>query len=303
MANNLDAFIPEIWSRRIIQRIDQVNVAMSIVANTDYEGEIREQGDTVQVRRYGDVTIQSYTRGQTISYQDLVPTKEPMTINEARQFAFSVDDIDKAQNDLSAIDGYIDRAAVALSNDIDRKLLSYTTSALAANQITNSGSAINITASTAGTAVYELIVNAGLALDIQDVPSDRRWIIVTPYFKSLLLKDTTYFIKGSTLGDTILQTGRPDRTAAQAAANGYVGQIAGFDVWQSNHLLSNAGNYYCPFGQGKPISYASQIPAGHPQVLTLESTFATAARGLMLHDGKVFSEDAKRLGYIYVDNS
>lgn len=38
MPNNLDAFVPEIWSRRVIANIDQNNVALNFV-NTDYEGE------------------------------------------------------------------------------------------------------------------------------------------------------------------------------------------------------------------------------------------------------------------------
>lgn len=39
MPNDLSAFIPEIWSRRIIANINQSNVAMAVMANTDYEGE------------------------------------------------------------------------------------------------------------------------------------------------------------------------------------------------------------------------------------------------------------------------
>ena len=301
MANNLDNFIPEIWSRAIQQRLDQTNLALALLANTDDEGGIRQAGDTVHGRTYGDVTMQSYVRGQSLSYEDLAPTKETMTVNEAKSFAFQVDDLDKAQNDLDALSGYTQRAAVAVANAIDSKLFGYHASALTANKISSTGSAINIShTATDDTHPYALLVKAGMALDAQNVSSEGRWAIVTPYFKSLLLKDTVYFVKGSDLGDTVLTTGKLG--PARSAMN-FVGQAAGFDIYWSNNLPAVASNYYCIYGQDKPVSYAAQIPPGTLEALRLESTFATAIRGLLLHDGKVFTEASKRLGTIFVDNS
>lgn len=299
MANNLDAFIPEIWSTRIIQNIDQLNVAMMLAANTDYEGEIRQAGDTVQVRTFGDVTVQDYQRGMTISYEDLSPTRETLTVDTSKYFAFNVDDLDRAQNDIGALDGYTRRAAVSLAEHIDSYIFSFHSSANTNNVLTSSGSAYDISTST----VYPLIVSAGLALDRQDVEQSGRWMVVTPYFKSLLLQDTTYFIKGSTLGDTVLTTGRFGATAQQMTAQGFIGQIGNFDVYVSNNLPKSGSNFRCVFGQGKPVSYAAQIPPGTLEALRLETTFATAIRGLLLHGGKVFSEHAKKLGTILVDNS
>jgi hypothetical protein len=301
MANNLDAFIPEVWSRSIIRNIDQLNVAMSLCANTDYEGEIRQAGDTVWVRTYGNVTIQDYQRGLSISYEDLTPVKESMTVNTSKYFAFSVDDLDRAQNDINATDGYTRRAAVAMSNHIDTFIFSKHTSANSANELTSSSSPYDISSETSGTAVYELVVAAGLALDKLNVAPDGRWIIIQPYAKSLLLKDTKYFINATDLGDATITSGT--RTAREAMARGFIGQLANFDVYVSNNLPASGANTYWVYGQGKPISYAAQIPAGTLEALRLESTFSTAVRGLLLHDATVFTEDAKRLGSILVDNS
>lgn len=300
MANNLDTFIPEIWSTRIVEKLYQTNIALALCANTDYEGEIKAAGDTVQVRTYGRVTLSPYVRGQELDFQALTPTKEAMVINDAHAFAFEVDDLDAAQNDLNAILGYTNEAGMAMNELVDTKVFGYTTSALAANQISNSGSALDITASAAGsTHVYDILVLAAKNLDEQNAPQEGRWVVVSPYFRSLLMKDTVYFIKGSALGDKLLATGRPGATARTAP--GFIGQIAGFDVYCSNNLKTNGNNRYCPYGQGRPISYAAQIRK--LKAFDRENTFASAVKGLLLHDGAVFAEHAKKLGYVYVDNS
>jgi hypothetical protein len=302
MANNLDAFIPEIWSRNIIANIDQVNVAMGIVASTDYEGEIKQFGDTVQVRTFGSVSVQDYQRGGRLAPQDLVPTKESLTIDTAKSFTFDVDDLDTAQNDINAIQGYSARAGVAMSEAIDAYLFSFVTSAPAANRV-NSGSVVDVSTGTAATNVYDLAVEAGRLLDNQNVPQTGRWLIVTPYVKSLLLRNTTYLVRASALGDAVVLSGKVGMTAGVAQNNGYLGQLAGMDVWCSTGLPMSTTSYYLPFGQGKPVSYAAQIPPGSLEAVRLQDTFATRVRGLLLHGGKVFTENAKRLGYILADNS
>ena len=78
-----------------------------------------QAGDTVQVRTFGSITVQDYQRGLPIAAESLVPLKETLTIDKAKYFAFDVDSLDVAQNDINAIDGYTRRAGVALTNAID----------------------------------------------------------------------------------------------------------------------------------------------------------------------------------------
>lgn len=304
MANNLSAFNPEIWSRRVIANINQVNVALAVITNSDYEGEIRDSGDTVQVRTYGSITVNDYTRNQTIAAESLVPTKETMTIDSSKYFAFDVDDLDQVQNDLNAINGYTERAGVAMSNAVDSFVLGKALAgANSSNAVGTAASPINITAATAGTTVYDQIVDAGLTLDLLDVPEAGRWIIITPYAKSLLLKDTTNFIRASALGDAIVMSGRLGMSMGQARQVGYLGQCANFDVWMSNHVPTNGTYWACIYGQGRPVSYAAQIPPSKMEALRLENTFATRVRGLMLQGAQTFAENSKRLGVLYIDNS
>ena len=127
MANNLAAFNSEAWSERLVTKLDQINVMLPLV-NRNWEGDLR-QNKTVHVRTAGNISMGSYSRGATISYQDLTPTNESFTVNDGEYFAFEVDDLDKAQSDVNAMDVYLKRAVVAMNNTVETKLLSAYSSA------------------------------------------------------------------------------------------------------------------------------------------------------------------------------
>lgn len=301
MPNNLDAFVPEIWSRRVIANIDQVNLAMTVMTNSDYQGEIAAAGDTVQVRTFGNITVQDYQRGLPIAAESLVPVKETLTVDKSKYFAFDVDSLDVAQNDINAIDGYTRRAGVALSNAIDTFVFSYSLSGNAANAVGTAAAPVNITKDTDTTSIYQQLVYAARTLDELSVPQEGRWIILTPYAKSLLMQSTTYFIRATDLGDSIITSA--GLYGRDLNRKGFLGQAANFDVYCSTNLKSNGTYWACPYGQGKPVSYAAQIPPSTMEALRLETTFATRVRGLLLHGAAVFAEDAKKLGTLYIDNA
>jgi hypothetical protein len=301
MANNLTAFVPQVWSRRIVANINQINVALAVMTNTDYEGEIQQAGDTVQVRTFGSITVSTYSRGLVIVPQSLAPVKETLVINDARYFAFDVDSLDVAQNDINAIQGYTQRAGVAMSNVIDTFVMGYTLNGNAANTIGTQVAPIALAPATAGLTPYEQLVKAGKNLDVQNVPSNDRWAVVTPFFKSLLMQDTKYLIRATDMGDAIIRTAMIP--ANEASRVGFIGQCGGFDCYMSNNTPTNGTYWSSSFGQGKRISYAAQIPPSTMEALRLETTFATRVRGLLLEGAQVFAEDAKALGVIYHTNA
>jgi hypothetical protein len=299
---DLSAFIPQIWSKRVLTRLDQINVMLRLVSR-DYEGDIKDVGDTVWVRTYGNVTMSSYKRGGPINYGALVPTKESLQILDAQNFAFQVDDLDEAQMDLKALNGYTERAAVAMNNTIEAKCLSFWSLANTANKLddgtlpsgsqTNSGTGNPVIMSSA--VAYSMIVLAGKALSKQNAPRDGRWIVVDPDYEAALLQDAKYFIRATEFGDMIVQTGRIGMPANKTP--GFIGKCAGFDVYVSNVLpVDSTGATMCQYGAGPVISYAGQIRK--LEQIRRETTWASAVRGLLLHDGTVFKEHAKAFGTI-----
>lgn len=294
MANSLSAFNAQVWSQAIIRNLDRINVMLPHT-NRQWDGVLNSVGDTVQVRTLGSVTTGSYSKGQTISYQGLSPVKEALTVSDSVYFAFQVDDIDKVQNDHDALMLYAQRAAVAINNAVEDKILSSYASCLAANQITNTGSPITLTSTTAGTSVYDNLVLARENLSKQNVPLNQpRWVVVNPATASLLLKDTVHFIRSTDLGDKVAQMGTVDGLPARP---GFLGMCAGFEVYESNAVPSDASGKYLVYGDDMAIAYVAQLQ--EVEQIRLQDTFAWAIRGLLLHDVKVFAEASKRLGYIY----
>lgn len=293
MANNLAAFNSSAFSKLLVKNFDQINVMFPLVS-TDYQGELQNIGDTVYVRTLGSITMGSWAKGGTISYQDLAPVREAMTIADATYFAFKVDDVDVAQTDLDTLNLYAQRAAVSMNNSVEAKILSVYASALAANQITGaSAAALTLTSDTAAaTDVYVLLAKARANLVKQNVQG-MRWAVVDPDTTTLLLNDTKRFIRATDLSDAVVREGNLEGVMQTP---GFIGRCAGFNVFESNATPQAGGAKYLPYGVQGAINYAAQVR--QVEALRLETTFANAVRGMLLHDAKVFAESAKGLGYI-----
>lgn len=301
MANNLAAFNSEAWSARLVTKLDQVNIMKRLV-NTDWEGDLRFNR-SVKIRTPGSIAMSSYTRGTQISYQDLAPSSETFTVNDGEYFAFNVDDIDKAQSDISAMDVYMKRAVVQMNNVVETKLLAAYTATPAANQITgDAGAAITLDSSTStSTGIYQLVVKARTIQGNNNVPNTpgARWLIVDPATTGLMFMDTAHFVRASDLGDSIVGTGYigGEEVALKASATpGFIGRFLNYNVFETSHVPNDGAAKYLLFGDMEAISYAAQIT--ELEVLRLQNTFADACRGLLLHDTFVAAENAKRLVYI-----
>ncbi len=303
MANNLDALIPELWADAVIDNINQVNVALNFVSR-QHEAKLLAKGDTVHVQTLDNIIVGDYERHQTTSAQKPVPIDETLVVDKGDYFAIDFDDLDRVQAMIQADTGYAQRAGVAMSNRVDSFIFEAVTQANSGNVITGGGgAAIDISSDTASTAMWELLIDAQTRLNKLNVDRNMRWIVVHPYAESLLLKSQKYFIRASDMGDRVVTTARFDGARASSTP-GYLGQIAGFDVYGSNNLPTDAsGNTLLMYGQGRPIDYVAQIAPGNIRAHDLENTFGYRLKGLMLQGKKVFAENAKRLGYIKVDNS
>ena len=61
-------FIPEIWSGKLVEKFYAATV-LGAIANTDYEGEIRNQGDLVKIRTRTTIPIADYEANQDLAIQ------------------------------------------------------------------------------------------------------------------------------------------------------------------------------------------------------------------------------------------
>lgn len=263
-------FIPEVWSKKLLKVFDKKTVLAKLV-NTDFEGDIQSAGDTVNVRTFGNITINDYTRDMTINFEALTDPMQTLVIDKQKYFAFKVDDLDRAQADIDILEGYTERAAVAIRDVVDQHLLAHNTQ-VDTNNVLGSTTAVALTKDN----IYAQITKLGELLDENNIPDEDRHLIIPPKAKTLLLQSTE-FTRATSLGDAVVQ-------------NGYIGNVAGFSVHCSTNMTASGGVYRIFAFHKDYMSYASQV--AKVERVRPYNMFADAVKGLYLYGSKVFHPKA-----------
>lgn len=120
----MGAFTPIKYSLKLVELLYN-DTLYPYITNTQYEGQIKESGDRVRVRTAGKISLSTYTKGMELVKQELTPTYEDLIIDQQQYFAFGVDDVDKIQNDIDAINEYAMSSKRDMAELIDADILSY----------------------------------------------------------------------------------------------------------------------------------------------------------------------------------
>ena len=120
----MGAFTPVKYSLKLVELLYN-DTLYPFITNTDYEGQIKEAGDRVKVRTAGKISLSTYTKGMQLVKQELTPTSEDLIIDQMQYFSFGVDDVDKMQNDINAIDEYAKNTKRDMAEVLDTDILSY----------------------------------------------------------------------------------------------------------------------------------------------------------------------------------
>lgn len=123
-SNNLSAFTPIKFSLKLVELLYNETI-YPLITNTNYEGEIKKEGDRVRVRTAARITWSTYIKGMALANQDLNPTWEELVVDQMKYFKFEVDDVDALQNDIKAINEYAENAKKDLSEIIDADILDF----------------------------------------------------------------------------------------------------------------------------------------------------------------------------------
>ena len=170
------SFIPELWNARLLYALEKSHVAANLV-NRNYEGQIRQQGDTVHINSIGAVTVDDYTRNTDISDPEiLTTTDQTLLVDQAKYFNFQIDDVDAAQASSDMMDAAMQRAAYALSDVSDAYLLGVIATGAASGNIIGSSAAVGLTVDN----VYDNIVDMRVKLDKANTPEANRYLVVPP---------------------------------------------------------------------------------------------------------------------------
>jgi hypothetical protein len=285
-------FIPEIWSGKLIENFYDATV-LAAIANTDYEGEIKNQGDTVNIRTIPNITIRDYVKGQSLVVENPDKPKLQLVIDKGEYFACVEDDIDRVQSDVKLMDMWSKDASEQMKIKIDQRVLTDILPDIAA---TNKGatagavsSAFNLgttasplTVSKDGsggtTSVTDLVVDMGTVLDEANCPEQNRFLIIPARMAGL--------IKKSELKDASL-TG----DSQSPLRNGRLGMIDRFTIYVSHNLkVTSSTKYSIIAGTKMGFTFASQMT--EMETIRSETTFGDIIRGLQVYGYKVVKPEA-----------
>ncbi len=260
-------FIPELWSARLLHALDKVHVAASLV-NRDYEGKIKQCGATVHINTIGDITVSDYDTNQEIDEPESLSLNDcTLDINKAKYFHFQIDDVDAAQAAGDLMDKAMERSAYALNDEADSYILSILAEGASAGNVIGEDDPVALTADN----VYSYIVQLRLILDKNNVPHEGRSIVLPPDVYALLLQDSRFTGSGN-MGE-------------ETTRSGFIGRIAGFDIYESNNCYSDGDTYRVTAQVPSACTYAEQIL--ETSAYRPEKCFADAVKGLHVYGAKV----------------
>ena len=264
-------FIPELWSARLLQGLEKSHVATNLV-NRDYEGQIRNQGDKVNINTLSDVAIKTYTPNSDIaSPDDLTTTKQQLEITEADYFNIQLDDVDRVQAAGELMDTAMRNVAYKMNDKTDSFILGKIASGVdSGNIIGTTEIPIQVTKNN----IYESIIEMRTKLDKANVPTSGRTIIIPPEIYALLLQDERFVKSDAVAGQNVL-------------VNGLVGRVAGFDVFESNNVVYDTNNkFWKVTAQVRTATtFAEQIVK--TEAYRMEKRFSDAVKGLHVYGAKV----------------
>ena len=291
-------FIPVIWSGKLVEKFYAATV-LSAISNTDYEGEIKSQGDTVRIRTKPTITIKDYRSDGDLEVERPVGSSVDLNIDQGKYFNLVLDDVMEIQSDLNLMSMWADDASEQFKITVDTAvLLGMLNQANAKNrgatagQITSglnlgvTGTPLSLVASSPSAGQVEIldaILRLGQALDEQNIPETGRWLVLPTWAATL--------IKRSELRQAYLSG-----DSVSMLRNGRLGMVDRFTIYSSNLLPAGtasglaSGEYAIYAGHAHGLTFASQFTK--LETIRSERTFGNLLRGLQVYGYKVIDGKA-----------
>ncbi|KKL52069.1 hypothetical protein LCGC14_2289160, partial [marine sediment metagenome] len=174
-------FKPTIWAGMLLKNLNDEHVFGALL-NHDYEGEIREVGNTVKINSIGRITITDYIPNSDHATPEVLDESQVMlAITQAKMFNFLVDDVDNAQTKPKLMRDAMQEAGWGLSDVED----AYVASLLEAGvQTANQrAAATSVGTGASDQDAYEILVDLGVLLTTQSVPKSGRWAVIPPWYE------------------------------------------------------------------------------------------------------------------------
>ena len=308
MANNVNAFVPEFYSQKLLKESKEMTDFKNNMTNSDWEGEIKSAGDTVHICT-PDASNIVIGEGVVPEVNDVYPETMTLTIDKTKSFQFKFNDIEQAQSQFNMMEGYMSIANERMMIEVNKELeLEVLNNAEVPNVGTNAAG-FQATSATINTffnrlkktlmankalspaGFYTFKGNKEQALQLNAVVT-----IGTGLFEQLV--NSTQLTHPTVQGDDILY-------------KGVVGQIAGMQIFVdtlldgikqtecANHYADEAGKKFIAIaGTKMGITFAEQY--NKVEKLRDPQTFADIGRALYLYGYKITNPKSLVKGTVVV---
>lgn len=259
-------FIPTVWSEGIERELERQHVFVAD-CNREYEGDVKDQGDSVRILGVGKPTI---TRTNDKNFklngaETVEDTSTTMNINQIAYFNYKIDDIDKRQAQGGVTEALNKETSEGLADEMDKYVASFATDKLA-NKYSNSDVLVNKDnildeIDKALQKLYEKDVKTTTEITITLSP--RAWMIFKKAYISL------------------------DTNNSAMIKNGKVAMYGNAEIKMSNNVAksSNGQTDYIMVRTKRAVAFAN--PLIHVEPYRPEDSFSDAVKGFALFDGKI----------------
>jgi hypothetical protein len=210
------SFIPQIWANTALEILRNKVVAAKLVTR-DSDVAAFQVGDTLNIPYPGAFTANDKAANTAVTLQVPTATTTSVTLNKHKEASFLIEDAARATANQDLIARYMEAAIVPIAESIESDILGLYSSFT--NTVGTSGT--DITAAT--------VRSARKKLNDNKAPQDKRVLIVSDKDEIALLGDSNlqnYFAFSQT----------------QGVAEGSIGRLYGFDVYQSQLVPAIAGS-------------------------------------------------------------
>ena len=263
-------FSPEVWSPLLVKILQEKQDITSIF-NRDYEGDIKEKGDTVNINKYGGGTVRDYnTTGADIVVDNVTSSTQQLLINKNKYQAINIEDVDAIQANISLENPVLLDIAEKFQVQMNQDVLSDCLTGVPTINVVAAGAAIDL-------ADFK---EARRLLSRQNVPLADRWAILHPHVESDLL-GIANIIKANEYGsDVPLKTGE-------------IGSILGFRIIISTSVKQTGTTavYNNVFMHGSACAFAMQKEM-NIEATRRELRFADLFKAFILYGTKLVQPNA-----------
>ena len=308
MANNINAFVPEFYSQKLLKESKEMTDFKNNMTNSDWEGEIKSAGDTVHIST-PDLTNIVIGEGVVPDTASVYPKQITLTIDRSKSFQFKFNDIEQAQSQFNMMEGYMSAANELMMIEVNRELEVAVLNDANVPNVGNTASPFAVTSATINTAFNRIkrVLQANKALSpagfytfkgnkeqaLQLAPI----VTISPaLFEELV--NSTILTHPTVQGDDILY-------------KGVVGQIAGMKIFVDTLLsgitsgddatyyaVEDSKKYVFIAGTKMGITFAEQY--NKVEKLRDPQTFADIGRALYLYGYKITNPKSLVKGVISV---